>query len=174
MDKNNILDGVDLSDSYVLIFQDMDNVLESLDFANDEERLLCRNIIKNLEITAAKNFAKDLCVDIPYIGKLQKNLLHKAIVQSFKELKVARETLTREEYKEFKQELVHKKRNEIKTADLIKSIKKRTSNKHYKLWIKLYKSKGEVYANAYIAMFKKLQVVKYNEELNSVYYELYS
>ena len=114
MDKNNILDGVDLSDSYVLIFQDMDNVLESLDFVNDEERLLCRNIIKNLEINAAKNFAKDLCVDIPYIGKLQKNLLHKAIVQSFKQLKVARETLTREEYKEFKQELVHKKRNEIK------------------------------------------------------------
>ena len=86
---DNILDGVDLVEDYVLVYKDYENVLKDIDFANDEERLLTRAIIKNLEHEASKQFLKELAVDIPYIGVAQRNLLRKSIVASYYELKDA-------------------------------------------------------------------------------------
>jgi len=35
---DNILDGVDLGEDYVLVYKDYENVLKDIDFANDEEK----------------------------------------------------------------------------------------------------------------------------------------
>ena len=152
---DNILDGVDLGEDYVLVYKDYENVLKDIDFANDEERLLTRAIIKNLEHEASKQFLKELAVDIPYIGVAQRNLLRKSIVASYHELKEARETLPEEEYKEFRDNLIKQKKFE-------------------KLWIKLAKKHGVSYANFYIYLHKDLHVVEFNQELNDAYVEAYS
>lgn len=171
---DNILDGVDLGEDYVLVYKDYENVLKDIDFANDEERLLTRAIIKNLEHEASKQFLKELAVDIPYIGVAQRNLLRKSIVASYHELKEARETLPEEEYKEFRDNLIKQKKFEINNTELQRRIEKENRNKNYKLWIKLAKKHGVSYANFYIYLHKDLYVVEFNQELNDAYVEAYS
>ena len=157
---DNVLKGLDFGADYVLVYKDLDNVLDDIDFANDTERLLAQSIIRNLEEEASKQFVKELAVDIPYIGTAQRNLLRKKVVESYQELKEARNTLPIEEYKKFRDELIIQKK-----AD---------RNRNYKLWVKLSRKYGIAYANCYLQFHKQLKVVEFDEELNNAYIDAWS
>lgn len=169
-----VLDGIDIAESYVLVYKDYDNVLKDIDFANDEERLLTRSIIDNLEREASKQFVKELAVDIPYIGTAQRNLLRKSICSCYHDLNVARKTLPEEEYVEFRKDLIKQKKFEINNIELKRRLEKTNRNRYYKLWIKLSRKYGVAYANLYIFAKKVLHVIEFNQELNDAYVEAFN
>ena len=171
---DNVLKGIDFGADYVLVYKDLDNVLDDIDFANDTERLLTQSIIRSLEEEASKQFVKELAVDIPYIGTAQRNLLRKKVVESYQELKEARNTLPIEEYKKFRDELIIQKKAEVNAIEVERRLKKADRNRNYKLWVKLSRKYGIAYANCYLQFHKQLKVVEFDEELNNAYIDAWS
>ena len=171
--RNRVIDH-ELDDDYLLIYKDIDNILDDIDFANDTERLLTQSIIRSLEEEASKQFVKELAVDIPYIGTAQRNLLRKKVVESYQELKEARNTLPIEEYKKFRDELIIQKKAEVNAIEVERRLKKADRNRNYKLWVKLSRKYGIAYANCYLQFHKQLKVVEFDEELNNAYIDAWS
>lgn len=171
---DNVLKGIDFGADYVLVYKDLDNVLDDIDFANDTERLLTQSIIRSLEEEASKQFVKELAIDIPYIGTAQRNLLRKKVIESYQELKEARNTLPIEEYKKFRDELIIQKKAEVNAIEVERRLKKADRNRNYKLWVKLSRKYGIAYANCYLQFHKQLKVVEFDEELNNAYIDAWS
>ena len=90
----------DFDDDYILIYKDINNILDDIGFQGDD-RILCKYIIENLEKEASINIRKDKCVAIPHIGTIQKNWYRSKLISHYKDFKEARKTMTREEYKEY-------------------------------------------------------------------------
>lgn len=90
----------DFDDDYILIYKDINNILDDIGFQGDD-RILCKSIIENLEKEASINIRKDKCVAIPHIGTIQKNWYRSKLISHYKDFKEARKTMTREEYKEY-------------------------------------------------------------------------
>ena len=89
----------DFDDDYILIYKDINNILDDIGFQGDD-RILCKSIIESLEKEASINIRKDKCVAIPHIGTIQKNWYRSKLISHYKDFKEARKTMTREEYKE--------------------------------------------------------------------------
>lgn len=65
----------ELDDNYVLTYKDVDNILDDIDFVDDDDRILCKTIINSLEKEAAAQLLAGKCVQLPYIGIIRRILL---------------------------------------------------------------------------------------------------
>ena len=84
----------DFDDDYILIYKDINNILDDIGFQGDD-RILCKSIIESLEKEASINIRKDKCVAIPHIGTIQKNWYRSKLISHYKDFKEARKTMTR-------------------------------------------------------------------------------
>lgn len=102
----------DFDDDYILIYKDINNILDDIGF-QDDDRILCKSIIENLEKEASINIRKDKCVAIPHIGTIQKNWYRSKLISHYKDFKEARKTMTREEYKEYTAKVMEEEKQNI-------------------------------------------------------------
>lgn len=102
----------DFDDDYILIYKDINNILDDIGFQGDD-RILCKSIIENLEKEASINIRKDKCVAIPHIGTIQKNWYRSKLISHYKDFKEARKTMTREEYKEYTAKVMEEEKQNI-------------------------------------------------------------
>jgi len=128
----------DFDDDYILIYKDINNILDDIGFQGDD-RILCKSIIESLEKEASINIRKDKCVAIPHIGTIQKNWYRSKLISHYKDFKEARKTMTREEYKEYTAKVMEEeKQKHYEEEENIKNERK-FKKKLLPTWVKLSK-----------------------------------
>lgn len=112
MDKN-VIDNIYDSDlNNELEVNTMKDIINSIGFKSEEDKLMCEVIITNLEKYAAENIKQSKTVNIPYIGCIRKSPLREAIVSRKFDFKKARLSMSREEYKDYVRQSIDKLKKE--------------------------------------------------------------
>ena len=93
--RNRVIDH-ELDDDYLLIYKDIDNILDDIDFVTEDDRVLCRSIVDSLEKEAAAQLLAGQCVQLPYIGNIRRSPIKMAMISHYKEFKEKRSELSRE------------------------------------------------------------------------------
>ena len=160
----------DFDDDYILIYKDINNILDDIGFQVDD-RILCKSIIESLEIEASINIRKDKCVAIPHIGTIQKNWYRSKLISHYKDFKEARKTMTREEYKEYTAKVMEEeKQKHYEEEEKIKTELK-FKKKLLPIWIKLSKKHSAAYANLWLyTRDKSPNKEMYVKEVGVIYY----
>lgn len=171
MEDDNILFGEDLSTEYTVIYKDFNSVLKDIVFANDDERLLCSSIIESLEIELATQFRNDKCVNIPYIGKLQRNIVKRNVLKNYKRFKEVSQNLTIQERKEFFKAAYAEEKEKQKELAKERKKSKIIINKNYSKYISLSRKKGIAFAELYFKFRSQLKYVPFNQEVHDAYVE---
>ena len=155
-------------DDYILIYKDINNILDDIGFQGDD-RILCKSIIESLEKEASINIRKDKCVAIPHIGTIQKNWYRSKLISHYKDFKEARKTMTREEYKEYTAKVMEEeKQKHYEEEEKIKTELK-FKKKLLPIWIKLSKKHSAAYANLWLYAIGKLEIIEFDEEVEEIY-----
>lgn len=158
----------DFDDDYILIYKDINNILDDIGFQGDD-RILCKSIIESLEKEASINIRKDKCVAIPHIGTIQKNWYRSKLISHYKDFKEARKTMTREEYKEYTAKVMEEeKQKHYEEEEKIKTEHK-FKKKLLPTWIKLSKKHSAAYANLWLYAMGKLEIIEFDEEVEEIY-----
>lgn len=167
-EKDNKLTTEDFDSDYVLIYKDVDNILDDIGFEGDD-RIICKSIINSLEHEAAINIREEKCVSIPNIGTIQKNKYKSKLISHYKEFKKKRGELTREEYNEYTRQVMSKEKELMQQEENEKKAYLKFKKKMMPKWMELYQTKGIIYANAWLHCFRLLEVVEFDEEIEEVY-----
>lgn len=158
----------DFDDDYILIYKDLNNILDDIGF-QDEERILCKSIIESLEKEASINIRQNKCVAIPHIGTIQKNWYRTKLISHYKDFKEARKTMTKEEYKEYTAKVMEEeKQKHYEEEDKIKNERK-FKKKLLPTWIKLSKKHSATYANLWLYAMSQLEIIEFDEEVEEIY-----
>lgn len=125
MDKN-VIDNIYDSDlNNELEVNTMKDIINSIGFKSEEDKLMCEVIITNLEKYAAENIKQSKTVNIPYIGCIRKSPLREAIVSRRFDFKKARLSMSKEEYKDYVRQSIDKlKKEERRKNDLKRELYK--------------------------------------------------
>lgn len=158
----------DFDNDYVLIYKDINNILDDINL-HGEDRLLCKSIIDSLEKEAAVNIRNEKCVSIPHIGTIQKNWYRSKLISHYKDFKEARKTMSKDEYMRYTASVMdEEKRKHKEEEDRIKNLQ-RFKRRFLKRWTALTKDRGTVYANLWLYAIIKLDIVEFDPEIEEVY-----
>ena len=92
-------DAETLNNEYSFIVKNKTDILNELNFTDDEDRFITDSIITNLEKHASESIRNGKAAQLPYIGVVRKNPLREIIRANYNNFKVARKHMTKEEYK---------------------------------------------------------------------------
>ena len=93
---------------YVLIYKDVDNIVDEIEFDNIEDKEITRTIINSLEHEAANQLKKKNTVNIPYLCNLGIDPVMACIQQHSKDFYYAKKTKTKEEYQSYVRAIIKK------------------------------------------------------------------
>lgn len=158
----------DFDDDYMLIYKDINNILDDIGFQG-EDRILCRSIIDNLEKEAAINIRQEKCITIPHIGTIQKNWYRSKLISHYKDFKDARKTMDKAEYIEYTAKVMEEEKRKHKEKEDKLIAEKRFKKRFLKKWISMTKDRGTVYANLWLYAITKLSVIEFDPEIEEVY-----
>lgn len=166
--ENNILNTNDIDIDYVLIYKDKKLIIDSLDLS-DDDKIICNDIVDNLEKSLASHIKEHKTVSIPFIGTVQKNWYKDAIKANYKQLKEYKESHTKEEYDKHFKELCEN----IKAEHIEKETAERKAKKFKRSvlpkYVNLVDKKGTAYANAWLKAMSCFEVVEFDPEIEEVY-----
>ena len=154
------------------IEQDINTILDSIDFKDEDEELLCKDIITHLETTAAEEMQNDKCVQLPFIGSIRKNPLRKVLDKNRTAFKIAAKNLSKEDFKEYCASVFQERKDELRLEDYKKSKIREVRNKNKIKYEQYYTHLGPAYANMYLHSFLMLRMVEYNQEFEDKLREL--
>ena len=153
---------------YVLIYKERDNILDDIEFT-EEERVLCDSIIDNLERFAFNAMNHDKCIAIPFLGTIEKHWSKSAFKEHYKEFQEVKKTSTREEYDSYVQRIMSDARKErLDREHKIKTMR-RFKNKMLPKWNNLVNKKGVAYANFWLYSITHFDVIEFDEEIQEIY-----
>jgi len=161
-----------LKNGYELEVVRLEDVLADINFSNDDDFNICKDIIVNLEFKAGDIIAQNKTVSLPYIGRLRKPLVKKEFAKSYKLLKVAKSVLTKEEFKDYARDTYNEAKEKVmswKKNDQLRRKLIAANNKKYK---KIYLTFGEKLANVWIESLLWLTPVEFNQEVQDVFDEI--
>lgn len=164
----------DIDNEYVIISKDTDNILDDLDFDSEDDRILCKSIIDNLEKQAAAEIRKMKVVQLPFIGCLRIDPIKRKLRDAKLHLSLMRKNMSKAEYKQYVKDIVHEFGQEMDKADREKLIMKkiRTANKkQYEIY---YKKLGRAYAEMFIYSIRLLKEVPFDQDWEDQYQSLKS
>lgn len=173
-DEQNIVNdihGIELTDDYILTYKELDDVLEDIDFAIDDDKHLCRSIIDSLEKELAKQLLDGKCVQIPYIGTVRKNPVRVSLIANYKEFKEKRSTLTKDEYKEYCRNKVNSIKRDVQNKEIHRRKMNTFKRKFLKLWMNKRDKFGDVYADLYLFCIRNWTVIEFDWDLEIAYQE---
>lgn len=165
--KENIInnDIESLPDDFPITVKDSSNILAEINFKTTDDMLLMKSIVNSMEKEIADSVSKDLCVSIPYIGRIRRNNYKQYFLSRKEEHKTAKKHLSREDYaayiKEFKNDYYENKKAEDELQLKIKRLKSIFKDKY-----KLYSTKiNKAYADLFIHSLMWFEVVPFDQEV---------
>lgn len=162
----------DIGENYIIISKDTNDILNDMDFNNEDERLLCESIITNLEKDAASAIREMKTVSLPFIGCLRINPIKRKLRDAKLHLSLMRKNMSKDDYKQHVRDIVHEFGQEMDKADTEKLIMtkiRRNNKKHYD---ELYKKLGRAYAEMFIFSIRVLKEVPFDAEWEEYYQNL--
>ena len=161
--KDNINELVTEADiEYLITSKNKYDILDELDFENEEERFLCDSIISNLEKTAS----------IPYIGCVRINPVKRSLREAKLHLSAVRKGLSKEQYKEHVRSYVVDLKEKQKEKDRIKLLFAKIRRNNKKKYEILFKTCGKAYAELFIMSIYWLKEVAFDQEWEEHYQSL--
>lgn len=157
---------------YIIVSKDKNDILNELDFENEEERLLCDSIISNLEKTASDTIRSMKVAQIPFIGCLRINPVKRKLRDAKLHLKAVRKSLTKEQYKEHVRTYVVDLKEKQKEEDKVKLAFTRIRRNNKKKYEQLFKKCGRAYAELFIMSIYWLKEVPFDQEWEEHYQSL--
>lgn len=173
-DSEDVIGLDESSIDYEVIVKNQKDILNEIDFKDDEERLICHSIIENLEKFAAENVRNLKTVQLPFIGSLRINPIKYKFKHSKLNLSTIRHNTTKEEYRNYVKDTYNEFIKETKKEDARKLylIKVKRNNKDK--YEKLYKTLGKAYANLFIYSITLLEEIPFDAEWEYHYQSLNS
>lgn len=157
---------------YVIVSKNKNDILNELDFENEEERLLCDSIISNLEKTASDTIRNMKIAQIPFIGCVRINPVKRKLRDAKLHLRAVRKSLTKEQYKEHVRSYVIDLKEKQKEEDRIKLAFIRIRRNNKKKYEQLFKKCGKAYAELFIMSIYWLKEVRFDSEWEEHYQSL--
>lgn len=167
--QNNINEA---DEEYVIISKTKDDILNELDFENEEERLLCDSIITNLEKNASETIRDMKVAQLPFIGCVRINPIKRKLREAKLHLSAVRKSISKEQYKEHVRGYVIDLKEQQKKEDSLKLIFTRIRSNNKKKYDAYYKRLGRAYAELFIMSIYWLAEVPYNAEWEEHYKSL--
>lgn len=168
--RNRVIDH-ELDDDYLLIYKDIDNILDDIDFVTEDDRVLCRSIVDSLEKEAAAQLLAGQCVQLPYIGNIRRSPIKMAMISYYKEFKEKRSELSREEYVAYCKGVMKKEKMKIQNMEIHKRKMNVFKKKYLKLWMDKRKQFGDAYANLHLLCYRNWTVVEFDWDVEIAYQE---
>lgn len=171
-DISTVQDIDQLDNDYILICKDMNDIITDANFKNKREEDSCRMIIDFIERTIANGIKDFKCMQLPFVGSMRYNPMDKAMLKYRLELKLARKTMGKEEYKEYFRSIWYKEKAKVNSEEIRKRyiVNIRATNK--KKYNELYLKFGRAYAEAYVYTLTLLTDVPFDQEIQDRYDEL--
>lgn len=157
---------------FVIISKTKSDILNELDFEDEEERLLCDTIISNLEKTASDAIRDMKAVQLPYIGCLRINPVKRKLRDAKLHLSAVRKSLTKEQYKDHVRSYVVDLKEQLKEEDRVKLLFTRIRRNNKERYEQLFKKCGKAYAELFIMSIYWLKEVPFDAEWQEKYDEL--
>ena len=151
---------------------DINDILNDIHFETEDDKLLMKDIISNLESVVAEEIKNGKCVQIPYIGSLRKNPLKETLEKNRTNFRIAAKALSKEGFKEHCSLVFKKKKDELRIQDYEKAKLKQIRKRNQKAFEQLYIDIGPAYANMYIFSKTLMKAVDFNEEFEDKIQEL--
>ena len=167
--QNNINEA---DEEYVIISKTKDDILNELDFENEEERLLCDSIITNLEKNASETIRDMKVAQLPFIGCVRINPVKRKLREAKLHLSAVRKSISKEQYKEHVRSYVIDLKEQQKKEDSLKLIFTRIRSNNKKKYDVYYKRLGRAYAELFIMSIYWLAEVPYDAEWEEHYKSL--
>lgn len=153
------------TEEYDIIVKDSNDILNEINFSNDNDALIMKTIISNMERDIANELVKGHTVAIPFIGRVWKNPARELLRPYKKELFENSKYMSREEYIEECKKLFGEVRKELDYLDFVKGALKRIKMKNKVKYDKYFLSLGKTYADMYIKSIYWLSYVPYDQEV---------
>ena len=171
VDWNKRFDNIRLAEiEYVK--KSMNDILDDIDFIDDNERLLCKDIIQHLEQTTADEVNNGKCVQIPFIGSIRKNPMKKVLEDNRANFREIAKNNTKEEAKKQYALVFKQKKDELRKEDYYKAKIKEIRNRNKDKYEKYYKLIGPAYANMFLVSRLHFTPVEFDKELEDKLQEL--
>ena len=143
------------------------DIIELLKCTEVEERIY-KNIIKDLEKTAAEGIVNKDAVAIPYIGTFRKSIYTKIKKDKRVLLRLAKQQMDLNDYKQYRRELyidIEKEVKEHKKAEYIVHKLIRMNKDKYNI---LYTNFGKVYADTWIKFIATIKVLNSKRDIDFI------
>lgn len=157
---------------YLITSKNKYDILDELDFENEEERFLCDSIISNLEKTASDTIRSMKTASIPYIGCVRINPVKRSLREAKLHLSAVRKGLSKEQYKEHVRSYVVDLKEKQKEKDRIKLLFAKIRRNNKKKYEQLFKTCGKAYAELFIMSIYWLKEVVFDQEWEEHYQSL--
>ena len=160
------------TDDYSIITKNTKDILNDMNFEDEDDRYMCYSIINNLEKFASDSIRAMKIVSLPFIGCLRISPVRRKLRDTKLHLHNIRQAMTKEEYKEYVTGLVKEWNEEQREADAEKLLITKIKRNNKKKYEELYKKLGRAYANMYIKAIRLLDYVPFDLEWEEHYQEL--
>ena len=171
--SKNVVPNTDIDTDYILIYKDIDNVLDDIDFVTNDDRVLCRSIIDSLEKEAAAQLLDGKCIQLPYIGNMRRSPIKMAMISHYKEFKEKREVLTKSQYIAYCKDVMKHEKMRIQNEEVRKRKMSTFKKKKLKQWLSRMKQFGAPYANAWLLSITKFTVIEFDWDVEQAYQNTY-
>lgn len=153
---------------YILYTKTTDDIISELDIT-EEEKVLTKSIILGLEEEVAKNLKENKIVSIPNIGICKKKLEAIELRKHNTELRLARKTMSQEEYKSYARDVYKFVRNKVKAEEAKNKLLNKYRSIHKRKYNEYAITRGLAYANLYIQSLMWFKVIDFNQEIQDQY-----
>lgn len=172
MDEQLLNDIDKANEEYIIISKTKDDILNELDFENEEERLLCDSIITNLEKNASETIRNMKVAQLPFIGCVRINPVKRKLREAKLHLSAIRKNISKEQYKEHVRSYIIDLKEQQKKEDALKLIFTRIRRNNKKKYDIYYKRLGRAYAELFIMSIYWLTEVPYSQDFEDYYKSL--
>lgn len=162
----------DIGENYVIISKNTNDILNDMDFNDEDERLLCESIINNLEKDAATAIREMKTVSLPFIGCLRINPIKRKLRDAKLHLSLMRKNMSKADYKQHVRDIVHEFGQEMDKLDAEKLIMTKIRRNNKKRYDELYKKLGRAYAEMFIFSIRALKDITFDAEWEEHYQNL--
>ena len=170
--KVNNKEVTNLKNGYQLEVTRLKDILQELNFENDDDVDICKDIITQLETKAATVLAKGGTVALPYVGRLRKPLVKKEMEKQRHLLKLAYSVMDKEDYKQYRKDLYWECVDKIASEDDKRKIRRKLIAANRKRYLQKYKVFGETGAELWITSLMWLKGIEFNQEVQDVFDEI--
>lgn len=158
-----------LKNGYKLEVVRQNNILADIDFADDIEFNICKDIITQLEDKSAAVLAESKTISLPYIGRLRKPLVKQEMNKQRKLIKFARQNMDKIDFKQYIRDTYKECVDKVASKDLKNKLRRQLIALNRKKYNEKYNLFGEFGANLWIESLLWLQPIEFNQEVQDVY-----